>query len=167
VVPAREGAALEVVQPQRVLQLPIVVFHSPAQLGQVDQPLQQGVGREVREPVLDRLGFAVGPLDQQPAHRQLPTAGGAAQPDPGRTHPQRHEPGGQRLAVGAFAPGDRRGCRLAHVQHQLPQRRAALAVARPRPPPPARVRHGLGHWIAVVMRSASRRRTGVGSQGLG
>jgi hypothetical protein len=94
------------------------VFHSPAQLGQVDQPLQQGVGREVREPVLDRLGFAVGPLGQQPAHRQLPTAGGAAQPDPGRTHPQRHEPGGQRLAVGAFAPGDRRGCRLAHVQHQ-------------------------------------------------
>jgi hypothetical protein len=68
----------------------------------------------------------------------LPTAGGAAQPDPGRTHPQRHEPGGQRLTVGAFAPGDRRGCRLAHVQHQLPQRRAALAVARPgRRPRPA------------------------------
>src|SRR6266487_1738935 len=34
VVPALEGAALEVVQPQRVLQFAVIVLHSPAQLGQ-------------------------------------------------------------------------------------------------------------------------------------
>ena len=32
-VPALPGTPLEVVQPQRVLQLPIIVFHPPAQVG--------------------------------------------------------------------------------------------------------------------------------------
>jgi site-specific DNA recombinase len=125
-------------------------LHPPAQLGQTHQLLKGGGLGQARQPVLDRLGLARRPLGHQPAHRQLAAAGGTAQPDPGRTHPQGDKPRGQLLAVGAFAPGDRRGRRRAGGQHQLPQRRAALAVAGPRPPPPARVRRQLRHHILGI-----------------
>jgi hypothetical protein len=100
-----------VVQPQRVFQFAVVVLHSPAQLGQVDQPLQRDLGGQVREPVLDRLGLAWGPLGQQPAQRQLPTAGHPAQLPPSRTHPQGDNPRGQLLAFSALRQATVRAAR--------------------------------------------------------
>ena len=79
-------------------------LHPPAQLGQMHQPRQRGVGGQVREPVLDRLRLVCGPLGQQPARRQLPTLDGAAQSHPGRADLQRHKPRVQ-LAAGPLAPG--------------------------------------------------------------
>jgi hypothetical protein len=71
---------------------------APAQLGQPDQLLKRGVVGQAGQPVLDRLGLALGPLGQQPTHRQLPAGGGAAQLDPGRADPQGHKPRAQPAA---------------------------------------------------------------------
>jgi hypothetical protein len=139
-----------VVQPEGVFEFPMVVLHPPMQLGQAHQPLQGAVGRQAREPVLDRLGLARRPLGQQPAHPKLPATGGAAQLDPGRAHPQHHKPGAQLVAIGAFTPGHRAGGILTGGQHQLAQRRAALAVARHRPPPPTRVLRRLRRHLLRV-----------------
>jgi site-specific DNA recombinase len=125
-------------------------LHPPAQLGQAHQPLQRGVGGQAGQPVLDRRGLAVWPLGHKPAHRQLLATGGAAQPDPGRAHPQGDKLGAQLLAVGAFAPGDRRGCLHARGQDHLLQRRAPLAVAGHWPPPAAAVGDLLGDDLLGV-----------------
>jgi hypothetical protein len=101
-VPARDGAPLEVVQPQRVLQLALIVLHPSAQRGQAHQPLKGAVGGQAGQPVGDWLGLTVWPLGRPPAHRQLLAAGRAAQPNPGRAHRQRREPGGSRSRVGVF-----------------------------------------------------------------
>src|SRR6266540_1302348 len=60
VVPALEGAALEVVQAERVLELSVVVLHSPAQLGQTHELAQGDLGGQGGQPVLDRLGSPSG-----------------------------------------------------------------------------------------------------------
>jgi hypothetical protein len=73
-VPAWPGAAFEVVQAERALELAIVLFDAPAQLAEADQFHQRrGLG-EVRQPVLDRLGLVGRPLGQQPTQGQFPPA---------------------------------------------------------------------------------------------
>jgi hypothetical protein len=65
---------------------------APAQLAEADQLHHRDIVREARQPVLDRLGLAGRPFDQQPTHGQLPpsavgTCGGLAAwvPPAGRT----------------------------------------------------------------------------------
>src|SRR3982750_2729695 len=60
------------VQAEGVLQLAVVVFHPPAQLGQPNQIDQRPVLVKVGQPVLDGLVGSLGPLGQQPAQRQWP-----------------------------------------------------------------------------------------------
>jgi site-specific DNA recombinase len=141
-------------------------LHPPAQLGQAHQPLQRDVGGQVGQPVLDRLGLAVWPLSHKPAHRQLLAAGGAAQPHPGRADPQGDKPRDQLLAVGAFAPGDRRGRLRAGGPHQLPQRRARLPVAGHRPPAAAGGGHRLGRHVLGIGADRARGLHHVGQRPL-
>src|ERR1700709_601196 len=53
-----------------LLELQIVPFDTPAQLGEVDEFAEADVRRQRRQPILGRLSFAFGPLDQQPFFRQ-------------------------------------------------------------------------------------------------
>src|SRR5215510_15905659 len=98
-MPAGEAATLEVVQPKGALALAVVLLDPPAQLAEADQLHQRGRLGQVRQPVLDRLGLVAGPFGQQPPHWQLPPdalgtgSGLTAWGDPGRTDPQRREPG--------------------------------------------------------------------------
>ncbi len=71
VVEPAVGAALEVVEPERVLELAVVMFDPLAQLVQPDQILKAGVLGHVGEPVLDRLLLAVRPLTNQPNEGEL------------------------------------------------------------------------------------------------
>src|SRR5919199_1060523 len=52
VVQAAPGAALEVVQPRLVLELLVQLLARPPRLDQRREPLERGVGREIREVVL-------------------------------------------------------------------------------------------------------------------
>ncbi len=70
-VPAAEGAALEVVEPQGVLHLAVVELDAPAQSGEAHEVEQARRLGKVAEPVLDRLTLALGPLGRQPGRRQL------------------------------------------------------------------------------------------------
>jgi hypothetical protein len=56
-MPARPGAALEVVQAGRALELVIVLLDPPSQLAQAGQFNHWRGPGEVRQPVLDRLGL--------------------------------------------------------------------------------------------------------------
>src|SRR5450631_247732 len=49
-----------------LLELLIIALDAPAQLGGIDQIAECDAARQGREPVLGRLLFALGPLDQQP-----------------------------------------------------------------------------------------------------
>ncbi len=54
-VPAAVGTALEVIEPECVLQLAVVVLDPPAQLREPHEIFERRAGREVGEPVLGRL----------------------------------------------------------------------------------------------------------------
>jgi putative DNA primase/helicase len=60
------AAALVVPEADLLLEFLVVALDDPARLGGVDQRAQRGAGRQVGEPVLARLGLALGPFDQQP-----------------------------------------------------------------------------------------------------
>src|SRR5437660_6405611 len=68
VVPAAVGAAFEVIQAERVLELAVVVLDPPAHLPQPHEVLQLGIGGEVGEPVLGWLTSLGGALPPPPAH---------------------------------------------------------------------------------------------------
>src|SRR6186713_1868037 len=57
---------LKVVEAQFLLELLVVPFDPPAQLGGADQVDQGGRRRQGRQPVLARLLLSFRPLDQQP-----------------------------------------------------------------------------------------------------
>src|SRR5713226_9155964 len=63
---AAPATALEMVEPELILELLIVALDAPTQLGEADE-VGDGRGlRQGREPILRGLGFAPRPLDQQP-----------------------------------------------------------------------------------------------------
>src|SRR5579884_1917229 len=61
--------ALEMAQPQFLLQLFGVTLDDPTVLGQPDQVADFCFCRQSREPIFRRLGFALRPLDEQPFFR--------------------------------------------------------------------------------------------------
>src|SRR6266849_6304216 len=67
---AAPSAPFIVSKPDLLLEFLIVPLDTPAQLGKVDEPAEADVRRQRREPVFGRLGFAIGPLDQQPLLQQ-------------------------------------------------------------------------------------------------
>ena len=58
--------ALEMIQPEFVLEFLVVAFDAPPQLREADEVSDRDRLRQRRQPVLRRLGVARGPLDQQP-----------------------------------------------------------------------------------------------------
>src|SRR4051812_23528677 len=103
VVQAAPTAALEMVQPQLLLELLVRLLAHPARLDQRRQLRERGLGRQVREVVLAPARGA--PLAPQPGPgpRQVP-----AVPElgaPGRTPPQGGDLGRQR-PLGAAPPRD-------------------------------------------------------------
>src|SRR5215212_11294445 len=113
-VEAAPATALEVAEPQLLLELLEVALDPPAQLGRGDELLDRGRLGQGREPVLARLLLAHGPLDQKPLLRpRLGPVGVAvrrANPNGGESRVQ--------LARGALPPGDAppRGCGQPHGQ---------------------------------------------------
>src|SRR5712691_9902655 len=69
VVEAAPAAALEVSEPELLLELLIVAFDAPAQFGYIDQLLERDIERKIGQPVLGRSFLAFRPLDQQPLFR--------------------------------------------------------------------------------------------------
>src|ERR1700731_2017540 len=66
---AAPSAPFIVPKPDLLLELLIVPLDTPAQLGEVDELAEADIRRQRREPIFGRLGFALGPLDQQPLLR--------------------------------------------------------------------------------------------------
>src|SRR3954462_764993 len=60
------AAALEVPEPEFLLELLVVAFDTPSKLGKFDQALEADVLRQGREPVFGGLPLAFRPLDQEP-----------------------------------------------------------------------------------------------------
>src|SRR3954454_23397812 len=65
-VEAAPAAALEVPEPQFLLEFLVVAFDAPPELGKFDQALEADVLRQRREPVFGRLLLSFRPLDQEP-----------------------------------------------------------------------------------------------------
>ena len=53
-------------EPELLLKLLIIPLDSPAQLGEIDQPIEREVVREGGQPVFAWFGVALRPFDQQP-----------------------------------------------------------------------------------------------------
>ena len=68
-VEAAPSSSFEMSQPDLLLEFLIVAFDPPSQLGNVDELTERDVLRKRRQPIFDRLLFAVGPFDQQPLLR--------------------------------------------------------------------------------------------------
>jgi hypothetical protein len=65
-VEAGPSSALIVAKAQFLLEFQLIALDQPAQLGQKDQPIDWGVGRQVRQPELCRLRFVMWPFGEQP-----------------------------------------------------------------------------------------------------
>lgn len=63
---AAPETAVEMAQPELLLEFEEVALDSPAQLGQPDQFLKRDEGGKVAQPILGRFGAPFGPLDDQP-----------------------------------------------------------------------------------------------------
>src|SRR5881397_1030404 len=66
---ASPAAALEMVEPELILELLIVALDAPAKLGEADEFGDGGRRRQGREPVLRGRGVPAWPFDQQPLFR--------------------------------------------------------------------------------------------------
>ena len=66
---ATPSAAFEMPEPDLLLEFLIVALDAPAQLGDVDQPMEGDIFWKGRQPVFGGLILALGPLDQQPLFR--------------------------------------------------------------------------------------------------
>src|SRR6266536_2102538 len=66
---ASPAAALEMIQPELVLELLIVALDPPTQLGEADELGERGRLRQRREPILRGLRVLSRPLDQHPLLR--------------------------------------------------------------------------------------------------
>src|SRR3990172_2944512 len=62
-------AALEMIEPELVLELLIVALDAPAQLGEPNEVGDRRRRRQRRQPILRGLRFASRPFDQQPLLR--------------------------------------------------------------------------------------------------
>src|SRR5512134_2544724 len=82
------ASSLVVSQSQLLLELLIVALDAPAQMCHTDQLVERGVLGQRRQPILGRLRFARGPLDEQPLLRPQ-----ARPPEvsPGMAHAHRSE----------------------------------------------------------------------------
>jgi len=100
-MPTGERSALEVIQAQVVLQLPVVLLDPPADLGPVDQLLQSALLRQGGEPVLEGFRRSRGPLHQQPLHELDHLAAVVSMRG---LHPQGGEAAGHR-SLAPFPPG--------------------------------------------------------------
>src|SRR4051812_15826198 len=69
VVETAPAAALVVPEPQFLLELLVVAFDTPPELGEFDQALEGDLLWQRREPVLGGLLLAFRPLDQEPFRR--------------------------------------------------------------------------------------------------
>src|SRR3954451_6239591 len=67
---AAPSAPFIVAKADLLFELLIVPLDTPAQFGKVDELPEAHTRRQGREPIFGRLGFALGPLDQQPFLRQ-------------------------------------------------------------------------------------------------
>ena len=65
---AAPAAALEVVEPELILELLKVALNPPSERRQANEFDQGGGGGQRREPVLRRGGVPHGPFDQEPFH---------------------------------------------------------------------------------------------------
>src|SRR3954449_13571493 len=65
-VEAAPAAALEVPEPEFLLELLVVAFDAPPELGEFDQAREADILRQGREPVLGGLLLAFRPLDHEP-----------------------------------------------------------------------------------------------------
>src|SRR6266849_5609163 len=74
---ATPSASFIMPEPDLLLELLIIAFDAPAQLGGVDQIAECDAARQGRKPILGRLLLALGPLDQQPFIGCLPPLDGA------------------------------------------------------------------------------------------
>jgi hypothetical protein len=65
-VEATPAAAFVVAEADLLFQLLIIAFDAPAQFDGVDELVEGDVGRQGRKPILGRLVFGLGPLDDEP-----------------------------------------------------------------------------------------------------
>ena len=114
VVTAEVGAALVVVEAELALELLVVELDLPAHPGQARESLGLGVGGQVGDPVVGGLVVTFGPFGDQPflARGYLgalapPAASLVVAPAVCGVNAREDEPGGDRLAVGPVAEGDR------------------------------------------------------------
>src|ERR1700689_1752175 len=103
-VEASPAAPLVMSKAEFLLEFLVIALDPPAQLGQIDQPLEGDVGK-VDEPIFGRLLLARRPFDQQPffgaQFRRGFVAGAAPPPSPGKT---RGQPIGRSLAPSDHLP---------------------------------------------------------------
>src|SRR5215211_7066967 len=124
-VEAAPAAALVVPEPEFLLELLVVAFDAPPELGEFDQALEADVLRQGREPVLGGLLLAFRPLDQEPLLRAR-----FAQPVVAMSgsHPHPCEARSEPVSY-ALAPGDLSPRRLLESQRQrLNRDRLVLAI---------------------------------------
>ena len=107
-VEAAPAAALEVPEPEFLLELLVVAFDAPPELGELDQALEADILRQRREPVFGGLLLSFRPLDQEPFLRAR-----FAQPVVAMSgsHPHACKARGEPIGC-ALAPGDLSPCRL-------------------------------------------------------
>src|SRR5262249_47598714 len=72
-VEAAPSPSFKMSQPDLLLEVLIVAFDPPSQLGNLDELTERDVFRKRRQPIFDRLLLAFGPFNQQPLLR--PTVG--------------------------------------------------------------------------------------------
>src|SRR3982751_2693792 len=108
------AAALVVPEPQFLLELLVIAFDAPPELGEFDQAHEADVLRQGREPGLGGLLLAFRPLDQEPFLRAR-----FAQPVVAMSgaHPHPREARGEPINC-ALAPGDLGPRRLLKSQRQ-------------------------------------------------
>src|SRR3954452_18161765 len=109
---AGPGPALEVAEPQFLLELLMYLFAGPARLDGGDQPAQRGPLRQVAEVVF--LLAAIAPFADQPEFLARQAGALSVERPVRHAHPYRGEAGIER-ALGAVAPGDATPASL--VQH--------------------------------------------------
>src|SRR3954462_2026284 len=143
-VEATPAAALVVPEPKFLLEVLVVAFDTPSELGKFDHACEANLLRQRREPVFGRLLLAFRPLDQEPYLRAR-----FAQPVVAMSgsHPHPREARGEPNNC-ALAPGDLGPRRLLKSQRQRLNRDRLVLVI------PA---HQLG-W-------SSPARPGLGRQG--
>src|ERR1700682_4590056 len=113
--------------PDLLFEFLIVSLDTPAQLGKVDELAEANIGWQRRQPIFGRLGFALGPFDQQPLLRYQ-FRGCLTVSDPNA-----HARKARRQPIGrTFPPTDRAPSPLGQTKRHLLDGPQAGVVATPR-----------------------------------